>query len=1087
MKKILLFSLLALLWNDSTAQLPVECQPPVPPGTYVAFNCADACVLCDDGIDGFNGFYIPTFEGEFPPGFCAPEFHGPMWLGFVAGTSSVEFLFTPFLCQLGEGLQVGIYGTSDCQNFQQVSNCNPGVSDGESIVLSANNLSVGGTYFFVIDGNGGDVCEFSIDILNGSTVAPEVIGTPSINGPTTVCTGGIATYFVEGVGGAGYYNWTLDGATIGSDSSVDIVFPQTGSYTLCVTPGNSCEGDGTEACINVDAGPLPLQLIDETICEEDFPYTYQGFVFDTPGAYNFETYQNGCLQPILLVLEQFPSSGVTGLDVTICLGESYSIGGQVFFTEGVYDLALQDSNGCDSLIALNLTVAPPSFTNLGIVTSNQFLQVGNQVIDTYGDFEVLLSSAAGCDSIVAGFLNLSALDSVVVDTAICEGDTLFVRMDTLTESGIYSYQISDSLVYDSFLQINLTVLDSPDTLLLDTICQGEVIMIGDSVYNETGTYMQALQTSEGCDSTVNLELFVLQPMDTVMASICDGEIYTVGSSSYTTAGTYLDTLMGPTGCQSIVQTNLEVLPSPVTMLTEAICEGDTLVFAGQSLSMSGQYTDTLQAVNDCDSIVLLDLTAWPLQSTSITENICPGDSIDLGGMPFALPGDYTLTFTDTNGCDSTVNLTLNWLDEPSDTIVATICDGDSYLLGGSSYEQEGEYEEVFTAANGCDSTVTLILEVLPLDTTILNEQICEGESYPFAGSNYMDGGTYEAIFTSVETGCDSLVILNLIVLAPTITTLDTSICAGDTLFIGGMAFGQTGSYTVPLTNQFGCDSIVQASLTVNPAIVVAIDTAICAGESYEVGNSIYTESGQYTDTLLSIDGCDSIVLTGLIVLSVEVTEIDTTLCFGETFEIGPYTFTDTVNNFLQFTGANGCDSLVNLQLSYYDEIQLESVDIQNDLFGGLPDGSIAIEVAGGTPPYTYFWSNGRFGSFIDLLSPGRYFVLVTDANGCQTGFSFDVYFTIDVFPITMFTGPDDNSLKVYPNPFSDYLEVQLPFAPVESAALRMYDARGQEVHRMQMEVPKVSFHPDVPAGVYWLVAYLDGKIVNIEKVIKAKY
>ena len=54
------------------------------------------------------------------------------------------------------------------------------------------------------------------------------------------------------------------------------------------------------------------------------------------------------------------------------------------------------------------------------------------------------------------------------------------------------------------------------------------------------------------------------------------------------------------------------------------------------------------------------------------------------------------------------------------------------------------------------------------------------------------------------------------------------------------------------------------------------------------------------------------------------------------------------------------------------------------------DGSILIQVAGGTPPYTYSWSNGATTKDITGLSTGNYIFSVIDANDCGLSESFSV-------------------------------------------------------------------------------------------------
>ncbi|MBN1187724.1 MAG: T9SS type A sorting domain-containing protein [Bacteroidales bacterium] len=71
---------------------------------------------------------------------------------------------------------------------------------------------------------------------------------------------------------------------------------------------------------------------------------------------------------------------------------------------------------------------------------------------------------------------------------------------------------------------------------------------------------------------------------------------------------------------------------------------------------------------------------------------------------------------------------------------------------------------------------------------------------------------------------------------------------------------------------------------------------------------------------------------------------------------------------------------------------------------GAGDGSIDITVTGGTPAYSYLWSNDSITEDIDDLDGGTYNVTVTDANGCTEDTSFFVYepnaLLIDYYNIT---------------------------------------------------------------------------------------
>jgi len=74
------------------------------------------------------------------------------------------------------------------------------------------------------------------------------------------------------------------------------------------------------------------------------------------------------------------------------------------------------------------------------------------------------------------------------------------------------------------------------------------------------------------------------------------------------------------------------------------------------------------------------------------------------------------------------------LNLPGDTTIeASICDNETYTFNGSVLDQPGTYEVVLIASDGTDSTVTLILQVLPTAQTTVDATICEGETYSFNG------------------------------------------------------------------------------------------------------------------------------------------------------------------------------------------------------------------------------------------------------------------------------------------------------------------------------------------------------------------
>ena len=124
---------------------------------------------------------------------------------------------------------------------------------------------------------------------------------------------------------------------------------------------------------------------------------------------------------------------------------------------------------------------------------------------------------------------------------------------------------------DSIVKLNLTVNPTYDSLIYDTICQGDSYIQNGFVFNSmpAGNYFDSLflNTIYGCDSIVKLNLFVRPSFDTlIFDAICYGDNYLENNFNIIAppSGLYQDTLIlnNIHGCDSIVKLNLTILSQP---------------------------------------------------------------------------------------------------------------------------------------------------------------------------------------------------------------------------------------------------------------------------------------------------------------------------------------------------------------------------------------------------------------------------------------------------------------------------------------------------------------------------------------------
>ena len=787
--------------------------------------------------------------------------------------------------------------------------------------------------------------------------------------------------------------------------------------------------------------PIPATVVDTTICHGETYYWAAGdTIFTTPvyGRQVTVSSAHGCDSLVVLNLTILPEVKATVTDTVTCHGESFfwAVTGQYYSGTQVVDTVMQDIHGCDSVVRLNLVELPKMDTTFindttcfGVpykwdVTGKQY--TGSCTVDT------ILSSIHGCDSVVRlNLVEMPEILPVVTKDTICAGEPFSWRGTLYNTTGTYNDTVVTAEGCDSIYTLMLQVWPAvAPSVVYDTICHGESYEFGEAVYTESVTTTYTFNDIHGCDSVVTLMLYVwpenrdsitvteylchgtssflwdvnnevytkdtlakavLQDVhgcdsvvflnlvslplitDTVVETICYGDSVDWFGNVYKTTGMYNHTLTSVvTGCDSIAVLNLTVLPEILPEVTNgSTCAGVAYEWRGKAYTEAGTYTDSVKTENGCDSVYVLNLQVWPaVAPTEVYDTICAGETYTYNGETYITSIVKDVTLTSVNGCDSIVRLNLHVLPENKDSITVTeyLCYGEpSYVwsVTGEAYSTDTLVRGVLPDVYGCDSVVFLNLVALPLITDTVVETICYGDSVDWFGNVYKTTGMYNHTLTSVVTGCDSIAVLNLTVLPEILeTVIHDTIYQGDIYNWEGVEYTATGDYTRTLSTDHGCDSVVTLKLYVRPLIELVTTDTICAGDSYTWNEFVYTsttdtiiqiardttlhlnltvlspipdtvynvsicEGEEYTwfgvkytttiyrrDTLLSVHGCDSVSVLNLTVWPkhTPITFVDT-ICHGETYEWEGDVYNDSVMVTKTLTDIHGCDSIVTLKLA----------------------------------------------------------------------------------------------------------------------------------------------------------------------------
>ncbi|WP_367388523.1 SdrD B-like domain-containing protein [Lewinella sp. LCG006] len=867
--------------------------------------------------------------------------------------------------------------------------------------LSAGNYSV-----IVTDANGcNDIASITIQQSPGVTF--------TLTGTNTVCgvgnTGSASATPTSGTPPFSFL-WNTGATSAGISGLVE------GTYTVTVTDDNGCSATQS-IFINIIDDLIVTTNGSGLLCAGENTGSATAFPSGGNAPYSF-AWSNGA-----------NTQTINGLAV------------------GVYTVVITDANGCTAQNSFTVT-APPAL-QVSIQATNP--------VNCFGAADATLTATASGGTPGYSYAWSNGQTGATI-TGLPAGVYTVTATDVNECEAVASFTVSQAQEIDVVITGETIVCGTEDSGFAGTIVIGGV---GPFVYNwstgattesvsnlVSGTYSVTVTDANGCTGTESITINVISdfavnliPRDALCFGDNNGSVLAIASGgtmpySYLwsngqmtneitglTAGTYSVTVTEANGC--VVETNVTVgqpqLLTAVANGNNPACPGDT---NGSATVTPNGGTGPYQY-------------SWSNGAISNTIN-------GLGA------GTYTVTVTDANLCTTTASVTLS--DPPALNVNVTAptitCGGTAtgtataivtggtgmytYLWSDGQTTQAavnlaaGTYSVTVTDANGCSAVVSAIvvneLPAINIDFNVTNLECTTAPVGAITASATNGTAPYTFSWSNGQSG-------------PTITNLTA------------------GVYTVTVTDASGCQAVRSAEITQTAGFTAGAPGTMvtCFGANDGTAN-VVTNGGQAPFAYNWSNGGITQMITGLAPGTYSVTVIDANECFatasvvitqpallvanlnGVNLDCGgdadgsatvtpsggtpPFIYawsngqvSQTINGLsggvytVTVTDSKGCQATNMITITEPTPLVV-NVTQNSGTCSNVNQGILVANVSGGTPAYSYIWSNGATTATVSNLAPGTYGVTVTDANGCvQTAFA----------AVTTFPAPSCSVTEVQPS------------------------------------------------------------------------
>lgn len=831
--------------------------------------------------------------------------------------------------------------------------------------INATGLPAGTHNITITDANGCTAVA-NVSIAAPAALSATAAATSIFNGFNVSCVGGNnGSASVNASGGTAPYTYSWsNGQTTAAATALSA-----GVYSSTITDANGCQTVATVTLTQPSALSLAVASLTAPSCN--------GFSNGRATAQ-----PAGGVAPYAFAW----SSGATGITATN-------------LTAGSHSLTLTDANGCQA--TATLTLSQPSALSISASSVSVLCNGDNtgsaSAIATGGTPNYSYTWSAGIatgnttTALPAGTHTVTATDQngCTISTSVTVSQPAALTATASVTSNYNGAQISCPSSANGTAQANANGGVAPYAYIW---INGQTTAIVTGL--QASTYPVTITDANGCRTTASVSLTppTLLSLTTAITSNYSGfNVSCFGSND----GTATASASGGTGAYQFVWSGGQAGANASNM--QAGVYNVTVTDANGCLAVSnGTLTSPSAIANNFTNVQPVSCfggnngqaTANPTGGVAPYQYAWSNGSTNASNSTLSM-GIPRLTITDANGCAAVFSLSIS---QPANysvsaaAITNTLCFGSptgaiqlqvsgatapyQFLWSNGTTNQNlsnapaGSYTVTVTDANNCQTISSYSIASPPaLQSSIqlLNPVACFGTASASLRIN-ASGGTPNYSYRW-STGATTAQLNNLPAGAYSVTTTDANACTS----IATITVSEPAALnvTATITSNFNGQAVSCNSANNGSAIAQVSGGTPPYQYFWFVGQSNQTVSG----------------------------------------------LTPGIYN-VQVTDARGCVANANLTLVAPAALEL-TVMVQNASCFGANNGSLSAQLSGGTPPYSFLWSDGQTNSTATNLAPNTYTLRATDANGCTVswlgtvGQPFPLQIgTADAFPVGCPNGSD---------------------------------------------------------------------------------